>query len=91
MTDIAPISRMQPTALGNTARNGRSLPLQDVPQRGSDQVDVSPAARYLSRLQEMPEVRTELVERVRAQIASGQYDSPDKISAALDNIVEDLA
>ncbi len=90
MTDIAPISRMQPTALGAASRNGRSLPLHDAPHRGLDQVDVSPVARYLSRLQEMPEVRFELVERVRAQIASGQYDSAEKISTAIDNMVEDL-
>lgn len=91
MTDIAPIGRFQPTSLNTTGRTGRNPSPSDATVRGSDQVEVSPAARYLSRLQEQPEVRTEVFERVRQEIASGQYDTPEKIAQAVDNLLEDLA
>ena len=33
-------------------------------------------------------IRTELVERVRAEIAAGSYDTPDKFQAALERLLE---
>jgi hypothetical protein len=33
-------------------------------------------------------VRRHLVERVRAEIASGTYDTPEKLEAALDRLLE---
>lgn len=35
-------------------------------------------------------VRTELVERVRAEIAAGAYDTPDRFQAALERMLEKL-
>lgn len=91
MTDIAPIGRSQPTSLGAVSRNGRAATTPEIPPRGPDRVEVSSVARYLARLQEMPQVRTELIERVREEIAAGHYESPEKIAAAVDNMIEDLA
>lgn len=36
-------------------------------------------------------IRWDLVERVRAEIAQGTYDTPEKWNAALDNLLERLA
>jgi hypothetical protein len=33
-------------------------------------------------------IRTELVDRVRAEIAAGVYDTPDKFQAALERLLE---
>jgi hypothetical protein len=33
-------------------------------------------------------IRTELVERVRAEIAAGTYDTPDRFQAALERLLE---
>lgn len=37
-----------------------------------------------------PEIRTELVERVRREIAAGTYDTPEKWEAALDRMLDRL-
>jgi hypothetical protein len=50
----------------------------------------------LSRLSRLPaeapdeDFRPDLVARVRAAIAAGTYDSPDKWEAALDNLLQRL-
>jgi len=58
--------------------------------RGDDRVEVSAMAFYLSKLQQLPAVREDLVKQVRAEIASGTYDTPEKFSNALDELLSDL-
>lgn len=57
---------------------------------GTDRVELSDMARYLSRLNELPEIRAELVERVRAEIAAGRYETPEKLEAAITGILEEF-
>jgi hypothetical protein len=47
-------------------------------------------ASYLNTLRSLPEVRQDLIDRVREEIASGAYDTPEKVEQALDAIQEDL-
>ncbi len=56
-------------------------------RRGADRVEVSHLARSLSRLNQDEPVRQDLIDRVRAEIEAGRYDTPDKIDAAVDNIL----
>jgi negative regulator of flagellin synthesis FlgM len=37
-----------------------------------------------------PGVRTELVERVRQEIAAGTYETPEKLEAALERLLDRL-
>lgn len=39
---------------------------------------------------EQPKVRTELVERVRREIAEGSYDTPEKMEIALERLLKRL-
>ena len=59
------------------------------PRRGDDRVEVSDQARFLAKLNDMPEVRTELVERVRAEIANGTYDTAEKLDLAIDAMIDE--
>jgi len=59
--------------------------------RGKDQAQISTAAQMLSRLSQLPEVRQDLVDQIRGQIADGTYDVESKIDAILDDIGADLA
>ncbi len=59
--------------------------------RQSDQVEVSSVATYLSKLSQLPPIRRELVASVRAQIEAGTYETPEKIDAAIGELVRDLA
>ncbi len=47
-------------------------------------------AEWVARAKEMPMVRRELVERIRAEIDSGTYETPERIEAAIDRLLEEL-
>jgi hypothetical protein len=53
-------------------------------------VELSDRARYLSKMAELPPVRSELVDAVRRQIEAGTYDSTDRLDEAIRNLAEDL-
>lgn len=57
--------------------------------RPSDRVELSDRARYLAQLQQVPPVRQSLIDEVRAQIEAGTYDTPERLDAALDGLIED--
>jgi len=93
MTNIGPI---ETAALGRVEREARSTQrttpdLADpVVRRGDDRVEVSDVARYLSKLKEVPAVRTELVQEVRAQIEAGTFETPERLEGAAEQLLEDL-
>ncbi len=55
-----------------------------------DQVDISPAADAASRASEAGDVRSELVARVRNEIAAGTYETADKLGAAVERLLDQL-
>jgi anti-sigma28 factor (negative regulator of flagellin synthesis) len=59
--------------------------------RAHDQADFSVASKLLSRLSEMPDVRHELVAGIRAEIEAGTYETPEKLDAAVNEMLDDLA
>ena len=94
MSDIAPVNgpvyeRIEPLSPGFRAaqpHEGRARPSD----RPSDRVDISDRARLLSKLAAMPEIRQELVDEVRRQIADGTYDTEDKLDQAIASLADDL-
>ncbi len=54
-----------------------------------DQLDIS-AAGEAAAAGETGEVRADLVARVRNEIAAGTYETPEKLDAALDRILDQL-
>ena len=72
----------------NTGRVVLRNPAQMTAQRGPDRVEISGAARLLSR---MPADRRELIERIQREISSGTYDTLDKIDAVVDKVYEDIS
>lgn len=59
-------------------------------RRGTDRVEVSQMSVYLSKLKNLP-VRQDLVDSVREQIAQGTYDTPEKLDAAISEMLGDQA
>lgn len=93
MTGITPIEAGATGRVGRVAdAPRRAAPGTDAEssRRAGDRVEVSDIARYLAKLRQVPSVRQELVDRVRAQIESGVYESPEKIEAAIDAMVKEL-
>lgn len=52
-----------------------------------DQLDISAEASAAS---EAADVRTDLVANLKSQIASGAYETPEKLDAALDRLLDQI-
>ncbi len=60
------------------------------PAQIRDTVEISTIAKLAAKVQEIPDVRTDLVQKVKAEIAAGKYETPEKIEAAIDKLMEEL-
>ena len=92
MNDLGPVGRASLGALGHNGRLAQSYKSSTAAPtaRGGDEVELSQAARLLSKLNELPEIRQDLVDRVRSEIARGTYESAGKLEAAIEGLMEDL-
>ena len=45
----------------------------------------------LDGISRLPDIRHEKVEEIRQQIASGTYETPEKIQVALDRLLDELS
>jgi negative regulator of flagellin synthesis FlgM len=90
MADISPINgssyASRPPAPARSHAEEVEAPRRSV----SDAVELSDRALLLARLKQLPAVREELVDRVRAEIDAGAYETPEKIEAVLDRLAIDL-
>jgi negative regulator of flagellin synthesis FlgM len=69
----------------------RGQPATSAPAtQGVDSVDISPAAEAAVQAAEAGPVRMELVNQIRAQIAAGTYETPDKLEIALDRLLDEI-
>lgn len=55
-----------------------------------DRLDISAAAEAAARAAEGGDVRQELVRDIRAQIAAGTYETPAKLDAAVDRLLDEM-
>ena len=55
-----------------------------------DEVDISDAARLIDRVGEIPEIRQDRVDAIRAQIAQGTYETDEKLQIALDRLLDEI-
>lgn len=55
-----------------------------------DRVTISPAAEAAIQASETAGVRQDLVNRIRGEIAAGTYETPGKLDAALDRLLDEI-
>jgi flagellar biosynthesis anti-sigma factor FlgM len=55
-----------------------------------DEVSISDAARLTEQVRDLPEIRQDLVDRIRAQIASGTYETSDKLDQAVEHLLDEI-
>ena len=87
MNDITPIGRTNLPGVerpGPAQRGDASTPAAS---RGRDAVELTPVAKLLSKLHDLPEVRQELVDKVQARLDDGHYDDPAVLSEALEKLL----
>ena len=90
MSEIGPIGHQRIPLYERQPAQLPSGRIGSTPTRGGDRVELSLPARLLSRLNQSPEIRQDLVDRVRAEIEAGTYDTSDKIEALIPDLLADL-
>ena len=90
MSDIAPLGQPAKTLYTPAQRQAGATPPTPAIARGRDQADFSAAAQMRSKLQSLPDVRQELVDRVRSEIEAGTYETPEKLDEAMKGLAADL-
>jgi flagellar biosynthesis anti-sigma factor FlgM len=56
----------------------------------TDSVDISPAANLAGQLSDIPDIRQDRVASIRSAIANGTYETADKLSGALNNLLDEI-
>lgn len=67
----------QPTATSRTAAP-------------ADEVQISSAGQFLDRLSDVPAIRSDRVAQIRSQLAAGTYLTDEKLSLALDRLLNEI-
>jgi len=55
-----------------------------------DELEISDAARLVDHIHEMPEIRQDRVNEIRAQIAEGTYETDEKLQIALGRLLDEI-
>jgi negative regulator of flagellin synthesis FlgM len=79
----------QPLRAPHAVRSAQATERPEAPQI-ADEVDISEAARHMEQVRQLPDIREDRVEAVRRQIAAGTYETSDKLSAAIDRLLDEI-
>jgi flagellar biosynthesis anti-sigma factor FlgM len=90
---ISPIGSNSPiTRLQGSKATSQVQGSQDVDSgSATDTVEISDAARYLGELKKLPDVREAKVREAREAIASGRFETPERIDGTVDRLLSELA
>jgi len=79
-----PIRAIRPaTDVSPTKETGKVTP-------ANDRVEISAAARMLETLNESSAVRAERLAQIKSAIDAGEYETPDKLEAALERMLREI-
>ena len=56
-----------------------------------DRLEISDAAQLALSIGDIPEIRQDRVDQIRQQIADGSYDTEERMRAALDSLLDEIA
>ena len=74
----------------HTNRAAASAPRTASPAQG-DQLEISEAARLALSVDSTADVRQDRVAQIRQAIAEGSYETEERLSAALDSFLDEIA
>ena len=80
-----PITRLQGSKATDVPQSS-----QDVSTSKTDTVEISDSARYLGEIKKLPDIRLDKVQQARDLIASGQFETPDRINGTVDRLLQEL-
>jgi len=56
-----------------------------------DRVDISEAGQIAERMAEIPDIRADRVQEIRAALANGTYETGDKLDIAVERLLDEIA
>ena len=92
------------SAIGNTAVEPlqQAAPVEVMPREGvetpaaiaageADRVELSEQARLIEQLRDMPDVRQDRIEAIRAALVDGTYLTDEKLQVAVDRVIDEIS
>ncbi len=55
-----------------------------------DELQLSSEAQLIEKVHQLPEIREELVARIRAEIAAGTYETDEKLEIAVGRLLDEI-
>ncbi len=90
MSNVSGIIPTQgPTPIQPNSTSRSTGPAAASAQAG-DTVEISPQARLAAKLAAVPDVRSDLVARVKGEIKAGTYETPAKLNTAIDRMLNEM-
>ena len=80
-----PITRLQGSKASETIPGS-----QDAATSKTDTVEISDSARYLGEIRKLPDIRLDKVQQARDLIATGQFETPERIDGTVDRLLHEL-
>ena len=81
---VAATSAVEPVGqLANVSQASQAVATSDI-------VEISTAARLAAMVQELPDIRADLVAKVKAEIAAGTYETAERMDVAIDRLLDDI-
>jgi hypothetical protein len=75
---------------GPHAQRPAAAPPRAEPLDQRDELQISTEGNFVAQARDLPEVRLERVQSLRAEIASGKYETAEKLDAALDRLLDEI-
>ncbi len=61
-----------------------------VNESAPDSAEISEIAKLKAMLRDVPDIRIDRIERIRAEIEAGTYETPEKIRSVIERLLEEL-
>ena len=76
-------------AVESIGATGAAAPTSE-PMVMNDVVEISTAAKLAAKVHDIPDVRADLVARVKSEIEAGTYETPERVDATVNKLMEEL-
>tara|TARA_Y100001934_G_C11565651_1_gene412032 strand:- start:133 stop:450 length:318 start_codon:yes stop_codon:yes gene_type:complete len=60
------------------------------PAAGADEISISQEAEMLSRVADIPDIRQDRVDQIRAEIANGVYETEERLDVAVSRLLDEI-
>lgn len=78
-----PISAPHSSRMNNRQSVGEASPIQD-------ELQLSDAGQLVDKVRDLPDIRQDRVDQIKAQIADGTYETEEKLDIAMGRLLDEI-